>query len=454
VSAGPAGLLARSASAALLAAAMWLAPALRAGAQVASNVRSFQVEHYGVTLEVDLERRAVRGVEQVRFVAAPGAPLSLALDAGALEIDAVREAGVERSFAKRGAQVFIDLPSVAGRERTIEIRYHGSAPRGVKFLPQSAQVSTAFATSQWLPCVDSPDERATFDLTLVAPRGSEIAASGRLLGSEDTSAGLVTRWSLAQPAPSYLYGFALGHFVGSEDKSGRVALRYLAPRSFAARDLERIFADTRDMLEFFESKAGVAYPHSAYTQVLLEQGSGQEMASMAVMGTKYGTGVLEDPTNVWLGAHELAHQWWGNGVTNASWRHFWLNEGLATFMAASYFEHRFGRDAYSKQIDAARAKYEALAAAGKDHALVYDDWSSPSADDRSIVYDKGAYVLHRLREEIGDDAFWAGLRGYTQSNWGRSVTTPDFQVAMERAASRDLGAFFARWVYSAPTGAR
>jgi aminopeptidase N len=432
-------------------AALWVASALPLAAH-ASDLRSVDVEHYAVTLEVDVEHRAVRGVEQIRFAAAVGSRVTLAVDSGALEIDAVREAGLERAFAKRGAQVFVELPAATERARSIEIRYHGSPPRGVKFLPQSAQVSTAFATSQWLPCVDSPDERATLDLTLVAPHGSEVAASGRLLGSEDTPAGLVTRWSLEQPAPSYVYGFALGIFVDVQDTSGRVALRYLAPRSFAAHDVERIFADTRDMLEFFESKAGVSYPHSTYTQVLLEQGAGQEMAAMSVMGTKYGTGVLEDPTNVWLGAHELAHQWWGNGVTNASWQHFWLNEGLATFMTAAYLEHRFGRDAYSEQIDAARAKYESLAAAGKDHVLVFDDWSSPTADDRSIVYDKGAYVLHRLRQEIGDDAFWTGLRRYTESNWGRSVTTPDFQLAMEQAARRDLGEFFRRWVYSEPSG--
>jgi aminopeptidase N len=453
VSEARAGALAPSRYAIGGAVATWLAAALPAAAQ-APGVRSFDVEHYAVTLAVDLERRAVRGVEQIRFIAAAGAPVTLALDAGALEIDAVREAGFERSSEKRGAQLFVDVPAAAERERSIEILYHGSPPQGVKFLPHSTQVSTAFATSQWLPCVDAPDERATFELTLIAPRGSEVAASGRLLGTERAPGGVVTHWSLDQPAPSYLYGFAFGPFVAVEDASGHVALRYLAPRPFAAQDLNRIFADTRDMLGFFESKAGVPYPHTTYTQVLLEQGSGQETAGMAVMGTRYGTGVLEDPTNVWLGAHELAHQWWGNGVTNASWRHFWLNEGIATFMTAAYLEHRFGRDAYLKQIDAARAKYEALAAAGKDHALVFDDWSSPSADDRSIVYDKGAYVLHRLREELGEDAFWTGLRRYTQSNWGRSVTTPDFQAAMEQAATRDLGAFFALWVYSAPSGAQ
>jgi aminopeptidase N len=445
--------LAKEPRASFAAAAAWLAAGLPAAAQAPE--RAFDVKHYEVILEVDVEHRAVRGIEQVVLAATAGAPVTLALDAGALEIDSVREAEtLARPFAKRGAKLFVDLPAATERERSVEIRYHGSPPRGMKFVSQSAQVSTAFATSQWLPCVDAPDERATFRLMLTAPTGAEIAASGRLLDGWETPQGHVTHWVLEQPAPSYLYGFAFGPFAAVEDASERVALRYLAPRSFTANDLRRIFADTRDMLTFFEDKAGVPYPHGAYTQVLLEQGSGQEMAGMSVMGTRYGTGVLEDSTNVWLGAHELAHQWWGNGVTNASWRHFWLNEGIATFMAAAYLEHRFGRDAYLKQIDAARAKYEALAAAGKDHALVYDDWSSPSADDRTIVYDKGAYVLHRLRDEIGDDAFWAGLRRYTLSNWGRSVTTPDFQAAMEQTVGHDLGAFFARWVYSVPAVAQ
>jgi aminopeptidase N len=418
------------------------APAVR-GAE-----RAYDVVHYDATVEVDAERASVRGHVHVWFVAEPGAALVLALDAGELEVEAVREEGAGAlAFEKAGSRLSVALPASPRRERSVEVRYHGSPRRGIAFVKESGQVATAFATSQWLPCVDAPDERATLELALVASRGSVVVATGERRVEQRLGDRVETRFWLAEPAPSYLYGFALGTFREVRASVGAVELRYLAPRSFTARDLERIFGDTPDMLSFFAAKAGVEYPHKSYTQVLLEGGSGQEMAGFAVMGTRYGERALEDPADVWLGAHELAHQWWGNGVTNESWRHFWLNEGVATFMAAAYLEHRFGRAAYTAQIDAARAKYERLRGAGKDHALVYDDWTSPSADDRAIVYDKGAYVVHLLREELGEDAFWAGLFAYTQANWGSSVTTRDFEAAMERASGRDLDEFFARWVY-------
>jgi aminopeptidase N len=423
--------------------------ATTAVAQAPTGSSAVDVVHYSAAIQVDVERAAVRGTVFVHFVAAAGEPAMLTLDAGDLEVDAVTDGVRPTEFAKQRSRLSITLGAVPERERFVRIDYHGVPPRGLHLVAASGQVSTAFATSQWMPCVDAPSERATFDVSLVAPRGHETVASGRVYSTRKAANGIRTRWALDEPVPSYLLGFATGPFREAVARAGRIELRYLGPRSFSARQLQQIFAATPDMLAFFERVSGVAYPHGSYAQVLLEAGSGQEMAGFSVMSVGYGERVLADPTNLWLGAHELAHQWWGNGVTNESWNHFWLNEGIATFMTAAYLEQRFGREAYMTQIDAARAKYEALRDAGRDHALVFDDWSRPSADDRSIVYDKGAYVVHLLRAELGDEVFWTGLRRYTQSNWGRSVATHDFQEAMEQASSRDLDAFFARWVYPA-----
>jgi aminopeptidase N len=96
-----------------------------------------------------------------------------------------------------------------------------------------------------------------------------------------------------------------------------------------------------------------------------------------------------------------------------------------------------------------RARLEALRAKGADHALVYESWNAPTADDRAVVYQKGGYVLHLLRVELGEDVFWRGVRDYTRSNDDRSVVTADFQRAMEKSAGRSLQPFFAQWVYSA-----
>ena len=145
--------------------------------------------------------------------------------------------------------------------------------------------------------------------------------------------------------------------------------------------------------------------------------------------------------------HEAAHQWWGNMVTCHAWTEFWLNEGFATFMAAAYREQRFGRDVYVKDVASMKARYEQVRERGNDRPLVFSSWDRPTADDRTLVYQKGAYVLHELRELVGDAAFWAGIRRYTTEHFGKSVTTADFQTAMEQASGMDLRAFFDRWVY-------
>jgi aminopeptidase N len=201
------------------------------------------------------------------------------------------------------------------------------------------------------------------------------------------------------------------------------------------------------MLQFFEQKAGVSFPQRRYVQLHVAGSAAQEAINFSVLGDDVLAPMQTTPEEDWAIAHELAHQWWGNGVTNESWSHFWLNEGIGTFMTAAYLEHRFGREEYLRQIAAAKAKYDALRAAGKDKPLVFEIWSNPSADDRSIVYDKGAYVTHLLREELGEASFWAGIARYTQRYWGQSVTTEDFRAALEEESGRDLEAFFARWVY-------
>jgi aminopeptidase N len=116
-------------------------------------------------------------------------------------------------------------------------------------------------------------------------------------------------------------------------------------------------------------------------------------------------------------------------------------------MAAAYKEHRFGREEYLREIEANRASYQKVRDAGKDRSLVFPNWLNPSADDRTLVYDKGAYVIHLLREELGERDFWAGIRQYTRMYFGKSVMTPDFQKAMEAASGKNLTDFFSKWVY-------
>lgn len=417
--------------------------------RVNAQPSAIDVVHYDARVEPDIINKTVTGKVLITIISRASNLATIEFDCGALLIDRVSEKKETLKFTRDGSRLKITLPrpAKANETRTIEVEYHGAPRYGIRFFPDRAQVYTAFSNSQWMVCVDAPDDKATLRLNLVVPANFQTAGNGRFVGRHQTVGGkIVDEWVQVTPVPSYTFGFAAGEFREVIEKHGRLRLRYLSAQ-FSSDDLRRIFRDTAHMIRFFEERAGVKYADQTYTQVLAERGYGQEMSGFAVMGDSYGQAVLADEKDVWLGAHELAHQWWGNMVTCRDWRHFWLNEGIATFMAAAYKEQRFGRKEYLREIETNRLNYLKVKDAGKDRSLVFPNWLNPTAEDRTIVYDKGAYVVHVLREELGERDFWAGIRLYTRQHFGKSVTTPDFQRAMERASRKDLTEFFAKWVY-------
>ncbi len=421
-------------------------------AQAASepSPRGFSVQHYAIRLEPEFSTQSIQGLAVVRVLAQIPTLNRVDLDVGDLQIDAVHLGRQALRFERAGKALQVLLPRAQRQGHAMELRidYHGKPVEGLTFSKDGLQASTAFSTSQWMPCLDAPAARATLDLTLVLPADMQSVANGQPRAARTLRSGKVaTVWSLRQPMPSYLYGFVAGRFTDVRGAAEHTQLRSLAPPEFSSAQVAQIFQETPDMLAFYEAKAGVTYPFAVYTQVILRGPGAQEMAGLSILGERYGQRALKNGRSIWLGAHELAHTWWGNGVTNQNWNHFWLNEGIATFMTDAYLEHRFGTEEYYVQIDAAREKYEGIQKAGHDKPLVFPDWDHPTADDRSLVYDKGAYVVHLLRQELGEDQFWKGLRTYTQKFWGRSVVSQDFQQEMEQASGRDLSAFFEKWVY-------
>ncbi|MBI5260062.1 MAG: M1 family peptidase [Burkholderiales bacterium] len=425
-----------------------LPSALLAGPVQGAGAR---VLHQALHLEPDLTRRSLHGRLRLQLAVPQGEPAPLRLDAGALQIDAVRQGDVAVAHERVGGALHLQL-TPGPEPREIEIDYHGAPTRGITFLPEARQIHTAFATSEWMPCIDAPDVRASLALALLLPAGLQTVGNGELLRAEPRPGGkTLSVWSLAQPMPSYLYGFAAGPFRELIDDTDAPVLRYLVPQDMSDGEVRAIFGDTRDMIAFYTQKAGLPFPARHYTQVLVGSPAAQEMAGFSVLGEAWARRVLAGTASTWLVAHELSHQWWGNGVTNRAWTEFWLNEGVASFMNAAYFEHRDGPAGYRRFIEPAQHSLERIRAAGGDKPLVFADWARPSADDRALVYDKGVVVMHRLREHLGESAFWRGLREYTRRGWGLAVGSHDLQSAMQSASGRDLQAFFTQWVYrSAP----
>jgi aminopeptidase N len=407
--------------------------------------RRFHVSHYDVQLHPHLATKTITGTT-VMTLSLDDGERNVVVNRGSLQIDAVREGPEPRPFEVAGTMLRVSLEPGRPAARELTIDYHGAPSSGLVFVPERDQIYTLFSTSQWMPAIDEPDARATLRLRLTIPRGWTGTASGREVSRRSIGDMQQVEWRQARAVPTYTFGFAVGRFVTATERAAGATLRYFGG-AVTARDLRTIFRETPQMIAFFESRAGVPLPRGEYAQALVARTVGQEMAGLSVMSDEYGRAVLSDPSAIGLIAHELAHQWWGNMVTCQAFTHFWLNEGVATYMAAAYREHRFGRDVYLRDVASMRARVEQVRERGNDRSLVFPEWRRPSADDRTLVYQKGAYLLHELRERLGDQPFWAGVRLYTTRYFGRSVTTADFKAALEEASGKDLDDFFARYVF-------
>ena len=423
--------------------ALCLAAFIAFQAQANYSAAQLDVVYYDVTIEPDIAAKTIKGTVAIAFVSQAD---QVEFDCGELVIDSVRRGRRPLKFSVANRRLKIQLES-GSNEHPLEIDYHGAPKFGIRFFPERNQVHTIFSTSQWMVCIDDPADKAGLTMRLILPASLTAVANGRFVSQRKGSNGKrMSEWRQTNEIPTYIFGFAVGPFRVVSEKSRGVELRYLTT-DYSDAEVRRIFRDTPDMLDFFESRAGVRYPGPTYTQVLAAGGVEQEMDSFTALKESYGKSVLANEQDQWLAAHEFAHQWWGNMVTCRDWNHFWLNEGIATFIAAAYLEHRFGRDVYLRQIESYRANYEKVKAEGKDKSLVFPDWLRPTREDRILVYDKGAYVMHLLREEMGERAFWNGLRAFTRRHFGKSVVTSDFTSAMEQAAGKSLKQFFAKWVY-------
>jgi aminopeptidase N len=412
-----------------------------------SEAQGFDVLHYRADIQPDIANKTLTGKQTIQLLIKKAGLDKINLDADGLTIAHVFYAGKKLNFSTSEKKLHIQLPKPAelGANYSIDIEYSAKPNFGMQFYPEREEIYTIFSTSQWLAVIDSPDERASLDLTIRLPKAYKSVGNGKLrsIVASNNEAEL-HRWQLKSEMPSYVYGFAASKYNEKIEWRKGIKQRYLS-KDQSPEQLKNIFADTSDMLQFFSERTGIRY-RGDYTQALVADTIGQEMAGFALMSEAYGVEVLKDPTKKGLMAHEVAHQWWGNAVTCKEWNHFWLNEGFATFMAAAYLQHRFGEDVYAAQVERWQKRLEKLRADGKDHGLVYEEWTKPSGDDRAVVYQKGAYVLHQLRLELGEKVFWDAIKAYTLQYYGKSVTTDDFKHAVEKASRRDLSAFYSKWV--------
>ena len=425
----------------------WLTVPLASAA--AAPGQGFDVERYGVTLRPDLATTAVSGIETIEVRATADGVTQLAFTANALTISEATADAAPIAIASGPDGIRFTLPRALrrGQRATLRFRMAGTPARGILRLPGGA-LATSYFACDWMVCLqDAPGDKAHLSLDLLLPDGVESIAVGR--GRRATRADGLTlhRWRSTRPYSPYLYAFAAGRFARSAVRTPGGDLLYLDGTGGGV-DLPALFARSPDIAAFLAGKAGMPLPDRRYAQLLVPGEEAQESASASLIGAaELRAERAGDPASTWIIAHEMAHRWWGNLVTCATWRDFWLNEGITTFMVAAWKEQAFGPEGYRQELDVARRRVARLREIGFDKPLAWGGRYPSLGARRGVQYSKGALFLAHLRETIGDDAFWAGLRGFTRRHAGGTVTSRDFQRAMEAASRRDLSPLFAEWVY-------
>ncbi len=381
----------------------------------------------------------VRAVEETR---------SVAIEADGLVVDEAIFGAERRSFEQAGGRlcVALDRPLRAGSSAALQLSWHRPASarptEGPVRFYDGSQAWAGYGTSAWMPTVLAAAQRATLDLTIDAPPGLDVVASGRRVEGERP------RFVVDVPSPTFLFAFAVGRFAKAELKVGDALLVAHGPSD---ADLADVLARTGAMLRFFETRLRARLPGDRYDQAFVKGDAAQEAVGLALIGEDYVRDLKEHPQEDWVFSHELAHQWFARALPCADFGDFWLNEGFATFLVAAFKEEAWGKPAYEREIELFRARSKKVTEQGKDAPVAPRPDAPREADPkpgpRGITYSRGALVLHRLRAELGDPLFWSGLSRYVTDQAGKSPRTGDFQRAMQTATGKDLGPFFDRWVY-------
>ncbi|HLG73204.1 MAG TPA: M1 family aminopeptidase, partial [Chloroflexota bacterium] len=342
-------------------------------------------------------------------------------------------------------------------ELEVAIRYAAEPQKGMYFLePDEAypdrprQIWTqgqAEDTRYWIPSFDFPNQKLTTELIATVPEHLTVVSNGRLVSREGG------RWHFSQevPHPAYLMTFAAGEFSLVEDRWQDVPVQYFVERG-REDDARRAFVNTPAMIDFFSKSTGVPYPYAKYAQVAvadfvyggMENTSATTQTDRTLHDERAHLDFSSDP----LVSHELAHQWFGDYVTCRDWGHAWLNESFATYCESMWFEHHLGRDEMLYDVYGLLQSYLGEARERYRRPIATNVYREPSDVFDRHLYEKGGMVLHMLRCELGDEAWWASLKHYLEKHGRGNVVTHDLQRAIEEVSGRNLEGFFQQWVFS------
>jgi len=421
---------------------------------------AFDALHYDINLTLPNQGSVIAGSTAIDIAVTADAPDTLALDFTGLLVTRLRVNEVAASFVRDAGKLLVTVPRAAhGNRMRVAVDYRWTPDDGLVIRDNVQGQRAAFADNWpnrarfWFPSLDFPADKATALFTIVAPSGWEVVANGTPDGRPTTvrlpdgTTGQRFKWRIVEPISTYNMVIGAADFrvqnVGRPCFStGRCidVTTWLFPGSVAkaAPSFRRAAA----MVEYF-SQLVAPFPYDKLAHVQSSTRYGGMENATAIF---YDERALADGRNIELTvAHETAHQWFGDAVTEPEWPHVWLSEGFATYFAALFIEHADGVEAFRQIMEAERRRIVAPTRAASPVV-------NPSEQDlfkllNVDTYDKGSWVLHMLRGRLGDDRFFDGIRRYYRAHEHGTGITGDLQRAMEAASGINLAGFFDQWLF-------
>ena len=419
--------------------------------------------NYRFALELHDQDNRIAGTADVdlRFVAAGETSLRFDLTnqdtatGRGMTVSAVSADGASLAFTHRDNALTITLPRrfEPGQRLRLQIAYAGVPASGLKIANNKHGDRTFFSDNwpdkarNWLPTVDHPYDKATSEMVVTAPAHYQVISNGLLVEETDLPGGRRrTYWRQSVPIAPWLYVLGVARFAVQhvDTFQGKAIQTWVY-----AQDRDAGFYDfavpTRDVLQFYSDKVG-PFSYEKLANVQSNSVSGGMESASAIF---YSEGSVVGDRNVrWRNVviHEIAHQWFGNAVTESDWNDVWLSEGFATYFTLLYIEHAYGRDEFLSGLESSRQRILEFDKQRPDYRVVHDNLSDMSQVTTGQIYQKGAWILHMLRGIVGDEVFWTGIRSYYRAHQDGHATTADFRGEMERASGRDLRGFFDQWL--------
>ncbi len=362
----------------------------------------------------------------------------------------VTAASAPRTHANNQLRLAVTQPAAPGDRRQFTVRYHGIPADGLRIILNKFNERVFFSENwpnnarHWLPMIDHPYDKATSEFLVTAPVRYQVISNGLLQQQTDLADGRrLTHWEQSVPIASWLNAIGVAQFaVHYAAPVNSIPLQTWVYHQEQSTGPAWFEPTSRAALAFFSEHIGpYAYEKLANVEAA-GFGGGTEHASAIFYGEK---NILAKP-GTGLIAHEIAHQSFGNAVTEKDWDDVWLSEGFATYFTLLFTEHSEGRDAFVRGLQQSRIQIQKLETTLPNSAVLHQNLSDMKLVLNRLIYQKGAWTLHMLRKQMGDEKFWTGIRTYYQRYRNTNATTADFRHVMEEASGLQIEAFFTQWL--------